>query len=120
MDSLKDVLVVAVVFFSFVYFVKILSDNRIKHKIIEKGLIDENLNYLFQRKFEDNFSSALKWGMVLIGLGLAFMIGQLVSSDISDEITVGGMFLFAGIGLVIYYFIIKRKISISADKSLKK
>ena len=49
----------------------------------------------------------MKWGLVLIGIGLALFIGQLFPYDIKEEITIGGMFFLAGVGFLIYYFIVK-------------
>jgi len=112
-EQLMGVLIVGIIFFSVVVFVKILSDNRIRSKLIEKGMLDENVKYLYSNRLEYHVPSALKWGMVLIGVGLAFLIGQLVPYDISDEVTVGSMFVLAGIGLLVYYAIAKRM----ADRS---
>jgi len=85
--------------------VKIVSDNRVKHKIVEKNMLNENVRYLFTDTLERHIPSSLKWGMVLIGVGLAFLIGRLVPYRISEEVTIGSMFLLAGLGLVAYYLI---------------
>lgn len=85
--------------------IKILSDNSVRKKLIQKGKIDENVKYLFTDTFERHVPSSLKWGIVLIGVGLAFFIGQFVPRRMSDEITLGAMFILAGVGLLIYYFL---------------
>ena len=106
-EEVMTVLIVGIVFFSVITFVKILSDNKIRSKLIDKGMLDENVKYLYSSRLEYHVPAALKWGMVLIGIGLAFLIGQLGPSDITGEITVGSMFLLAGLGLISYYFIAK-------------
>jgi hypothetical protein len=53
--------------------------------------------------------SNVKWGMVLIGIGLALLLGQLFPYDITEAMTIGFMFLFAGLAFLIYYFIQKVK-----------
>jgi len=109
--DLTGILITAIVFFSIVAFVKILVDAKIRHKLIDKGMVDENVKYLYPEKSELNVSASLKWGMVLVGIGLGFIIGQLVPSRISDEVTVGSMFTLAGLGLILYYLIAKRMIN---------
>lgn len=93
---------------SVIMLIKLLSDNKIRHKLIDKGMVDENIKYLYGRNEVYGVPSALKWGMVLIGVGLAFLIGQLVPIRYEGEVTVGCMFFFGGVGLVMYYFIGKR------------
>lgn len=88
--------------------IKILSDNRIRRLAIEKGMVNEDIKFLYYDRFEGKVPSSLKWGFVLIGIGLALFVGQIVPYGMTEEITIGGMFLFAGIGLVVYYFVANR------------
>ena len=96
-------IIIAIIFFSFVTLIKILSDNHLRKKMIESGVVDENLKYLYADKHEAKVPSALKWGIVLIAIGVAFIIGQLMPIDIQGEITAALIFIMAGIGLLIYY-----------------
>lgn len=96
-------------FFAVVAIIKFISDNRIRRMLIEKGMVDEKLKYLYREP--DRSLSSIKWGMVLIGIGLALLIGQVFRYDLSDEATIGLMFLFAGLGFIIYYFMAKSKLS---------
>ena len=104
----SEIIVVPAIFFSFVAIVKILSDNRTRQLLIQKGQIDENIQYLYQNVAQGQVPNAIKWGLVLIGIGLAFIVGQLVPYDIRGEITVGAIFILAGLGLVFYYFLARR------------
>ncbi len=88
--------------------IKILSDNKLRRLAIEKGVVNEDMKYLYFDRFEGKVPSSLKWGFVLIGIGLALFIGQLFPYDMTDEITIGGMFFLAGVGLVVYYFVASR------------
>lgn len=101
----SEVIIVPAIFFSFVAMVKILSDNRTRQMLIKQGQIDENVKYLYQSHMADHVPSSIKWGLVLIGIGLAFIVGQIVPHDIQGEITVGSMFMLSGLGLVVYYFL---------------
>ncbi|HEX9970481.1 MAG TPA: DUF6249 domain-containing protein [bacterium] len=97
-----------VIFIVIAVIVKVLSDNRVRRLAIEKGIVNEDMKFLYSDRFEGKVPSSLKWGFVLIGIGLALFIGQMAPSSITEEITVGGMFFFAGVGLVIYYFVANR------------
>ncbi len=96
------------IFFVIAYVVKLLSDNKIRRLAIEKGMVNEEIKNLYTDRFEGKIPASLKCGFVLIGIGLSVFIGQIVPSDMTEEITVGGMFLFADLGLIIYYFVANR------------
>lgn len=106
----EAVIIVPAVFLSFVLMIKIISDNRIKKMLIERDKVDENVKFLYQGFAARDPLSSVKWGLVLIGIGLALMLGQLFPSTFSDEAGVGLMFLFAGIGFLVYYFMAKNKV----------
>lgn len=86
--------------------VKMILDHATRRRLIDKGLVDENVKYLFYDGGPGR--SSLKWGMVLVGIGLALLIEALFPYDVSDEMMVSFMFLFAGVGLLLYYTITPR------------
>lgn len=88
--------------------IKLTLDHRMRQKLIDKGMVDENVKYLYQQNGAARALSSLKWALVLIGLGAAIVAGQLVPSRMTEQVTFGGMFLFAGIGLLVYYLIAAR------------
>ncbi len=109
MDAeIMSAMIVGIVFISVLAFVKLLSDNKIRSKLIDKDMVNENIKHLYTSRFDANVPGALKWGLALIGIGAAFLIGLLVSVDIQGEVTVGSMFLLAGFGFLVYYAIAKR------------
>ena len=74
-------IIVPVASFIFVFLVvKAFLDYRTRQKLVDKGLVDENVKYLFAEKLDSQFLSSLKWGLVLIGIGIAVFIGQLSSN----------------------------------------
>lgn len=95
-------------FYMVVLIVKYVIDNKTRRMLIEKGMVDEKVKYLFKNGTQP--LSSMKWGMVLVGIGLALLIGQIFRYDISEQATIGMMFLFAGIGFIIYYFMVKNRI----------
>ena len=108
MENAMEKLIPITMLIAIVAIVKIISDNKIKRLAIEKGLVSENLKYLYLDRFERWVPGSLKWGIVLVSLGLALLVVKIYPGDISDEFTIGSMFLFAGLGLVIYYFVASR------------
>ena len=85
--------------------VKIITDNRTRRTAIEKGMVDENLKYLFSNKNEANIPSSLKWGIVLVAVGVAGVIGNFIPYSLDRGITFSLMLMFGGLGLIIYYFL---------------
>ncbi len=101
--NLSDVLHMAIGFFGICFVVKAVLDYFMRRRLIDKGLVDKNVKYLF--KYGSPSLSSLKWGMVLVGIGSAVIIGKLAPYRWSDEATISGMFILAGLALIIYYFI---------------
>jgi hypothetical protein len=110
-EGLTGVLIVFIIFSAAAFVIKVISDNRIRRRIIESGQVDEKVKYLYFRSDRRPFDplSSVKWGLVLIGIGLALLLGQLFPYEITEGMTFGLMFLFAGIAFLIYYFLQKKK-----------
>ncbi|MDF1545941.1 MAG: hypothetical protein P1R58_12680 [bacterium] len=108
MNNIEEVLIPIVVFSTIYFVAKLLSDNRIRSKLIDKGEINENLRYLFAvQTGKAKVYSNLKWGFVLLGIGVAMLLKQIAPFYITDESVFGLMFIFAGVGFLVYYFISK-------------
>lgn len=103
-----EVIIVPVIFFVFYMIIKTLSDNRIKRILIEKGKLDENTKFLQAPAASDPLN-AVKWGMVLIGIGLAFLAWELLPRQITEVGLYGMISLFAGVGFLVYYFMAKNR-----------
>jgi len=103
-------IIVPIASFMFIFLlIKALFDYRTRQKLIEKGLVDEKVKYLFAEQQADfKFLNSLKWGMVLIGLGLAVLLGEMVPDERAEEMTIGAMFVFAGLAMLIHYGIANR------------
>ena len=108
MNNMEDVLIPIVVFITIYGIAKLISDNRIRSKLIDKGEINENLQYLYATQTgKAKVYSNLKWGFVLLGIGVAMLLKQIAPFYITDESVFGLMFVFAGAGFLVYYFISK-------------
>jgi uncharacterized membrane protein len=100
---LQPLLPLLALFIATVVIVNLALDHRTRQKLIDKGMVGEKVKSLYQENGEIRTLGSLKWALVLIGIGLAVVVGQLVPDRMMEEITAAGMFLFAGIGLLIYY-----------------
>lgn len=101
---MEDIVVPIAVFGSIALIVKMVLDYKTRIKLIEKGEVNENIKHLFARYSSGNQRlTSLKWGLVLLGIGIAMLSKQFAPIYISDESVFGLMFLFAGIGFFLYY-----------------
>ena len=108
MDTDFGFLVGIALFFAVVLIVKITSDNRIRNKLIDKGMVDENLKYLYPKQSIMQPISAIKWAFALVGIGLPLLLKQLFPESIDTYGIIGLMFIFAGTGFFVYYFMAKK------------
>jgi len=111
MIEFTPIFITGIVFLSISFVIKVISDNRIRRRLIESGKIDEQVQFLYMHpdKKESSPLSSLKWGLVLVALGLALFVGQFLPYEMEGEGTIGTMFLFSGIAFLIYYFVSKKE-----------
>jgi hypothetical protein len=112
-ENLAPVLILTVIGIFTVELVKVVSENRLRSKLIEKGLVDEKAKLLFEARVPALSASSLKWGLVLIAMGLAFLfsfgIQRWVPVDVRGEMTAGAVFFMAGLGMIVYYAVARRQ-----------
>jgi len=104
----SDVLTTAVVFTAIVTIIKIIAETMTRNRLIQKGLVDENVRHLFSKDIHAQRLSSLKWGMVLVAIGIALTCNQIWPRAFSDEGVLGLIFLLAGVAFLIYYGIAQR------------
>ena len=114
MDHPWEIIPLIAMFVGVAVIVKYILDYKTRAKLIDKGMVDENIKYLYAQKPETQTLSSLKWGIILIAVGLPIFIGrvvliQMVPPDSADAITIGGMLVCSGLGLCLYYLIASRK-----------
>jgi uncharacterized membrane protein len=104
---MEDAVIVICVFGGIALVFKVIADAITRHKLIAKGMVDENVKYLFWKNTETSAVSNVKWGLVLVGIGIAMLLDQFAPFYLRSESVIGLMFLFAGIAFLVYYFIAK-------------
>jgi len=109
-DNLMVVFNVFIVFGSILMVIKIISENRLRQRLIEKGQVDENSKLLISKPASEWLTglNAVKWGMVLIGIGLAVIGGRFFDYQYQDEISWGLALIFSGVAFLIYYSMYKK------------
>lgn len=97
---------IPIAFFAFMYGIFHLYVRRKERlALIDKGLTAAIFNS------ESNVSPSLKYGIFCIGIAFGFLVGELLSdyTRMNEGVAYLSMiFLFGGIGLVIYYFIARK------------
>jgi len=111
---------IPIAFFVLIYaIIKVLSDNKVRQRLIERGQIDENVKLLFAPHTEARHLTNLKWGMVSLAIGLALLIDSFLYS-LNDTAKVGIVLIFAGVAFLIYYQKAKQYIEKNEQKSEEK
>ena len=79
--------------------------NKQRLAMIEKGADPS----LFYSKPKINKFGFLKWALLMIGIGFGFLMGSILTTyaDAKDEIFFAMILLFGGLGLLVYFFIVK-------------
>ena len=103
-------LIVGIVFLSIVAVIKIISDTVVRNKLISNGLVDDRVKHLFGLP-ELNLLSNLKWGMVLVGVGIASLLSEVFPYYMETEGTIGLMLIFAGLAFLIYFAVAKSRVN---------
>lgn len=110
---LDDGLLVPIAFFVFIAVTvlgvaRIISEGRTRRRLIEAGGTAEVARELAAHQDEHGLYNALKWGIVTIAVGLAFVIVQFLPYGPDDPIMFGVVLLFFGGGLLTYYVTARR------------
>ncbi len=107
---MQDAVQMAIVFGSFVLIAKFLTEYALRKRLIDKGLVDEKVKYLFADAGLTHLLSNIKWGLILVAIGAALFWKQISPYYIEDTTVFGLMFILGGIGFLVYYFVAKSHI----------
>ena len=108
-EGLAFTLIFISIFILIAYIFKYVLDYRLRLRLIEKDLVDEKVKHLFVSPPQSHGLAALKWALLLVGLGIGVYTGTIIGygrrEDFQIAMTFSFMFIFAGGGLVVYYII---------------
>ena len=117
MEHFWEIFPIIAVFGAAGYIVKISLDYKIKKELIEKGKLDDSVKHLYSDLPGLGVPTSLKWGMVLVALGLGALIGLSAPEESQAELTISAMLILSGLALVIYYFIAARMMKKGKDEN---
>ena len=104
-----EILVPLAFFAAIVLIVKVVSDNRVRRKLIDARVSADVTEAVLSGRFVDfTRLGALKWGLIVLGLGGALVLIELFPITMSDPMAFGLLFLAAGGGLIAYYLMADR------------
>ena len=95
-----------ILFFVVMTIMQIQANKQLKMKMIEKGISEETLIKLFSVSGKESAQSALKWAILLTGVGLGLAGAQ---SYEFGALSLGIVTMFAGISFFIYFLIVRKK-----------
>jgi preprotein translocase subunit YajC len=108
-------LVVTVTFFTLIgliFYYYTTTRHKERMAMIDKGFTPEQIRSIARRMFKGSSPlGSLKWGIIIVAIGLAIIVGNFLRAvyNIDESIVAGVIFLFAGLALVIFYFIAAKK-----------
>ena len=101
-----SIIITIIIFMIFVItLLKMFFDNRLKHKIVDKGIQDSVAASLLQTTPKNDQQSTIKWACLLGGLGAGLFIVNYTQPLGSHSI--GIMALSLSASFILYYFLIK-------------
>ena len=103
--ELVPIIIIPALFYCIGYITRVISDNRIRRELLNNQATEDIIEKLFLANRAEAISTNLKWGIVLIALGLSLALIQLTGLDGEEPLTYGLVFIFGGVGLLIYYAI---------------
>ena len=112
-----EIFVVAIVFFSIVMIVKLFTEYLTRKRLIDTGLVDEKVKFLFKGYGKSHNLNNVKWGMILVAIGIPFLWHEMAPYRVSGESVIGMALILAGLAFVIYYFISKRHLDSDDDNN---
>ncbi len=90
----------------------ILTRHKERMALIDKGTGAEDIKSLYSRdRSQVSPLSHVKWGMILIGIGVAILLSMWLRDAymVGEGVFPGLIAFFGGFALIVFYFIAKRK-----------
>ncbi|MEW5923493.1 MAG: DUF6249 domain-containing protein [Candidatus Zixiibacteriota bacterium] len=123
LERLVDILPVFVVMPVMYLMLRVILDHYTRKRLIDKGLVGDEVKKFFQNGADRFLPTSLKWGIVLTFLGVSLVVMRLASDYIPTETAIGIMLVAAGMGLLLYYFLANKKIreiqALMKDKNIQ-
>lgn len=100
MEDILSLLIPIVLAVCVVVAIRIIEDSRVRRRLAETHATEELVRALMQSDEQNRRGAALKWGIVLVAIGLAFGVIGLFGLDAEDPASYGLLFGATGLGML--------------------
>ena len=100
-----EIFIPITLFICIAFIVKFVVDGRMRRRLAETNASEDLVKAMLLADEQNRRLAALKWGMVLTIVGLAFFGQQVFHLGSQDPATYGLLFVGAGLGLLGYHVI---------------
>lgn len=90
------------------YFLKTLTDYKLKKKLIEKGLVNEDAGSLLNTKQLDGRYASLKWGLIILFGGVGLILINSLEYYRDSPLPFGVFAVALSLGFLSYFFLVKK------------
>ncbi|MDB4950572.1 MAG: hypothetical protein JWM27_3221 [Gemmatimonadetes bacterium] len=113
-DAVPIVMFISVAF-TIVAVTRQVSEGRTRRAVLRAGMTPEMAAAVLRTPREDpGLYGALKWGLVVGGVGLALVVAQFLPYRPDEPIVLGLVLLFGAAGLLVYHAAAKRSAAAAA------
>lgn len=114
-NNLREALMPVAIFGGFggsiYFFTKVMTDYILKKKMIEKGYVNDDTQAIFkQHQASEGKYPSLKWGLLTLFLGLAFILMEYIPVEPESPLPYGLVAVALSLGFLLYYFIVKKEV----------
>lgn len=107
MENTTIGLLVVAFAWAFAWMASRISENWIRKKAIETGATPEEVRRMFEEEEPPHHHAALRWGMVLIALGMGVVLEAVLPYTFADPMAYGVLLVLGGAALTAYYAYVK-------------
>jgi len=90
--------------------VKFIMDGRVRQRLAQSGASEDLVRTMLAADEQNRKVSSLKWGLVLLLVGIAFGIIDVTNLNADDPATFGIVIAAAGLGMLGFHALANRKV----------
>ncbi|MFT6867659.1 MAG: hypothetical protein ACJA08_002502 [Cyclobacteriaceae bacterium] len=111
-EVLVPIAVIGTLALGIVTFTKILTEYFIRKKLVDKGLVGDDVTHILKKQNENAAKyGSLKWGLIVLFGGVGLIIAELMGYNWeTSAIPYGVVAVSISLGFLTYYFMVKDKI----------
>ena len=107
MEDIVSLFIPMVGFVCIAFIFKVVTDNRVRRRLAETHANEEMVRTMLEADERNQYESSLKWGLVILAIGVAFGLVDLFNLTPEDPSSFGLIIGSAGVGLLAHHFMRK-------------